>query len=295
MSPFYEKKKINTNKKNVQLKINFGEQYESKLGVTVFIGRSSKREEVLRDVNNLFGLNIHECWAVFQLKHKNETMASSTLIKAEEIFQSTKSSILNTTVHGKDIFDSISYKIKASGCNTFCSVVFDVGNEILDQILSFLNKFDYLFKSPVNDFIDIKITAKNNLKEMISAKNFSFGQSIGAGNVLIHSEHWAPFAEFIKPSSVFQEILQEFLSFEGNVCIDNPKTEGVKSFAEYIQTLFYPLIEICKENTLAHEFFCSFGKDFLPELEFWLRFNNYGIHFAISCEDLSFLFESIDS
>ena len=110
MSPFYEKKKINTNKKNVQLKINFGEQYESKLGVTVFIGRSSKREEVLRDVNNLFGLNIHECWAVFQLKHKNETMASSTLIKAEEIFQSTKSSILNTTVHGKDIFDSISLK-----------------------------------------------------------------------------------------------------------------------------------------------------------------------------------------
>jgi EF-hand domain pair len=292
MTPFYSLTKINRKKNKKKIKINIGNECESKLRLNVTIGRSAKREEILREINNLLGLNIYECWVAFQIKHKNESTAKSSLLKIEDMILSIKSSLLAGTIIGKEVIDSISHKVALSGLNIYFAVYFDVCNDHIDESLSFLSSIDKLFKSPVDDYFDLEMACEGNIHEMTQKSDKNFFESIENGRIIINSETWEDFGDFMDDSGHFNKLLKNFFKLEGERILENPKSECFKSFISYLNFFSSPLKKVFSVNQQAEDFINSFGKDFATEVDLYIRYNNFGLHFGLSCDDISNIFKA---
>lgn len=292
MIKYYRKSKIVKNKNKKSINIQIGQPADCKLGLNIFLGSSAKREEVLRQITNILNLHIYECWIAFQMKHKTEIAAKKSVFMVEEMISSVKASFLAGTVMGRDIVHSINHKVVSNSTDIFASVVFDICNEYVEESLDFLKKIDFVFKSPLDDFVDIKITCKHGIAELKNRKNLDLIKSIESGSILINSEHWAIFADLLQPTTTFEQLFKEFLTIGSDLSFQDPDSKGMKSLLYYLEMIAHPIRTICRGNTLARQAFQAFGNEIFPELDFYVRYNNFGLRFSISCEDLSQLFIS---
>ena len=294
MSKYIDRNKINKQYHKKNITINIGELKESIFGLNLIIGKSAKREEILRDISRILELTIFECWIAFQIKYKNETAAKENLSKTEEMLNSIKHSILAGNHVGKDISDGINFKVIASGVYLNFSICFDITNDFIEKTLSSFNKLDIMLRSPLDDYIDIKIISNKSIQELMQAKEKIFTESIGSCNIIISSEHWIAFHNLIQAKTLNEILIKQFLELNNELILNNPSSEGLNSFITYLDMLFNPLKIITTDNLLAKGFFKSFGNEIYPELDLYIRYNNIGGHIGISCEDLSRLFINID-
>ena len=287
-----DKQVISKLKLDKHVEISFGHMQEAKLGLHLVLGSSGKREEILRDINNMLRLNIYECWIAFQVKFKEEAVAKENLRRTEEMLANFKAASLAGTIVEKEIADSINCKVVLSGFDIICVVYLDVSNDYIDQSLEMFKNIDKLFKSPTDDYIDIKVISKNNISELQNRQELDLGGSIEAGKIIVKAEHWAMFVGLIKPATALEEIIERFLALEGAKTVTDPDTSGTQSLMHYLNLAFAPIRKMFAGNQLASRFFGALGTDIYPELDVHLRYNNIGGKFAISCEDLSLLFTS---
>lgn len=294
ITPKVEKyfKKFEINKKKIKKsgKIEIGKFEECKLGMSLFLGTSAKREEVLRSITNTLSLLIYESWIVIKLKYKNEAVAKFNLKKTEDMIQGVKLLLLAKLNIGNEIESGILTKVALNESELYIAVVFDVQNDFINKILEVAESVENFFKSPTDDFFDLKIVSSRNLAEI--PENLNFFESIGSGYVLVNCEHWEEFVNILKPRNETEELLLKFFRVNGEFLQRDLNVAQLKSLRVYLNIFLEPFIEVCNSHHLAKKFFEGFNEDLVPELELYGRYNNLGVKLSLTDNMLPSLFNS---
>lgn len=279
---------INKNKIKKNGKIEVGQDEECKLGISLFLGTGSKREEILRAIVNNLNILIYESWVVIKVTYNNEALAKYNLKKTEEMVQSVKLLLLAKLNIGNEIEPGILTKVSKNESDVYITIIFDVGNEIIDRVLELGQFIEEFFKSPTDDFLDLKIVTSKNLAEI--DENADFFESFGNGYLLFNCEHWEEYVNILKPKNESERLLQEFFRKNGEIVIKDPKVKELRSLKSYVKMILDPLIGVSKMHPLATKFFKGFNEELVPELEIYARYKNLGVRVSLTDNMLSSLF-----
>ena len=271
------------------MKIESGNNSEGKLGILFSIGTGSKREEILRPVNNPLSLFIYESWVTFKLKYKNEALLKQNLIKIDEVVHSIKYTLLGMINLGNEMESGIVTKVINNGTEVFVCFIFDVQNDFVDELLRSLENLEKFFRSPTDDWVDVKFTSSRSLCEI--DLNTDFISSVAEGSLAVNFDLWSMMPTLIKNSdSMFvSRLLKE----------ENQDLAGLlkdrKSFRHYAKFFIEPLKKIVLVSPTAKKLFTSFEEEIIPEVSVYLRHSNIGVYFSITDPSLSSLFINVSN
>ena len=274
-------------KKN--MKIETKNNSEGKLGVSFSIGTGSKREEILRPVNNPLSLFIYESWVTFKIKYKNEALAKQNLNKIDEIVHSIKYTLLGMINLGNEMESGIVTKVINNGNEVFICFIFDVLNDFVDELLKALENVEKFFKSPTDDWVDVKLTSSKSLCEI--DLNTDFINSVGEGSIAVSFDLWAMIPLLVKNSGgmFLSSLIKE----------ENKDLEALlkdcMSFRHYAKFFVEPLRKIVLLSPSAKKLFTSFEEEIIPEVSVYLRHSNIGLYFSITDPSLSSLFINVSN
>jgi hypothetical protein len=277
---------VNKEKSRKNIRISFGQKKEGNLGISLLIGTSAKREEILRPVNNFLSLFMYETWVVFKVQFKKESLLKFTLPRIEELMNTLKYTLLASVSSGSEMESGIITKVAHFASDVYLCVVFDVQNDLVQEFLGFTEKIEKIFKSPTDDFVDIKLTSTQKLNHV--DLNHSLFESLENGSVFISSEHWGMFNSIIRTESIF---FRKFLETQGDVRVDDPKVD-LKSFKHYAMFFINPLKSFSSLSPTAESLFKSFNEEIIPEFSLYLRHNNLGLYFSITDPSLQDIFNN---
>ena len=287
---YFKSSQINKNKIKKNGKIEVGQYEECKLGISLYLGTGSKREEILRTIVNTLNILIYESWVVIKVTYKNEAQAKFNMKKTEEMVQSVKLLLLGKLNLGNELEPGILTKVSKSESDIYITIIFDIGNEIIDMVLDSGQLVEEFFKSPTDDFLDLKIVTSRNLAEI--DENEEFFESFGNGYLMFNCEHWEEYVNIIKPKNELERLLQEFFRKSGEIFAKDPCVKELRSLKVYVKMILDPLIGVSKMHPLAKKFFEGFNEELIPELEICGRYKNLGFRISLTDNTLPSLFSN---
>ena len=286
MNRFSEKKEINKEKSCKSIRVLMNPPSETCFSLKFTAADSGKREDLLRDVESALGLNISECWFAIALQARSESLILQNLRKFEDVIQAVKSSVLTGSLSDQNLIEELTDNLVAKGDLLQFSFAFEVNSESMNSIVSTLTLIEKMLVSPVDDYFHLSVTSDKSCMQHKENPGSCFLDSLGAGEVLLESEHWASFGELITPVHAFHHYVQAFAKQEGLLSFTNPHFAEFKPLVYYLSVLLRPLRELCRSVPLVSDVLGIVQKDFEPCVTFCMRFMNLGVKLTISCRDL---------
>jgi EF-hand domain pair len=284
MSRFSEKKFINKTKLYKKIIIDLKNRTESKLKLKINLGKSAKREEILKKMEETMKLNINEFWVAVNFKAKSQELCLEYLNVFEDMAVNLKNTLLAYTLQGSDLCNNIKHKVKAIDENLCLSFIFD--DLAADQSAEFLQEIEKVFVSPVDDCCFLTINSERNITEINTAPGNNLLDSIGGGEITIESENWYLLAESITPVTSFHNLIQDFLRFEGTLVLKDPAFTDLDPIIIYLNKVFGYLNNIQKSIPLISDVLNILETYFLHEFSVYFRYLNLGIEVSIDSQDL---------
>ena len=293
MSEFSEHTNIDRGMSKKSIKINAKEGLVKKSLFTMRIGKSAKREEILRWPEDKLDLVISEMWIAFAVTGKSESAVYQHLRTFEDMMNYIKFSLFSTSVRINENLETLRTDVKACSNQILFSVSLDLMDEQKSSIFSTLNRIQQLLKSPSDDFVYMSINSDLSLCEMDSRDNKDFLASLGNGSVCIDSEHWKGFSKAINVSNKLEKLLKDFLSIEGESLFEGSCSE-LHPFTDYLKQMLKPISTLKTWVPMLEKVLTAIEESFEPKLTVFMRYLNFGVEIAIESQDLVKFIKNIE-
>jgi hypothetical protein len=285
-----QKRGIDKRKVSKKICIKVKNLKEVKLSLKLSVTKSAKREQLLRKIEEMLNLNIHEFWITFVLTCKSQATAVRRLKLVEDMLYYLKFSFLNNQFPEMPEFANTRVQLVRN--EIFFSFCFNFNNESVSAFADKLKNIEKTFVSPIDDFVIFNVSSSCSLNEMRKRKNVGFLQSIEPGMIVIESEHWAGYSEIIDIKGKEGDAIKKFLSIEGEASFDSPKGDPFSSLYEYLKTISDFVKKISKLVPIVSEALELNPEEVEEKLSVYLRFLNIGVELLIEGEDLETIFNS---
>lgn len=263
---------------------------ESKVELKITVAKSAKREQLLRKVEEMLNLNIHEFWISFVLTCKNQACAVKRLKLIEDMLYYLKFSFLNNQF--PDLPEFANTQVRLDKNEIWFSVCFNFNNDSVSTISERLNNIERIFVSPIDDHITLTINSGLNFEELKKKRSKCFLQSIEPGTVTIESEHWAGYSSLIELQGKTGEAIKKLLALEGEISYDSPNSDLFTSLHEYLQMGFGFIGKLSQYIPIVADA-VEINPDELEEkIKIYVRFLNIGAELLIEGEEIDAIFNN---
>lgn len=286
MNFFSEKEKINKGEKSKQIQVVLNSPGEPKFSFGLRVGKSAKREEILRGIENDLSLNIYDCWLAVCLQGKNESVVNMNLEKFESVFEILKPSLLASLVRGQTLLEDVQHQVIQKDKKLMCSFSFEPNNEAVNEFMESFTIVDKFLTTPVDDFVALSISTDKDLMGLKKNPGNNLLDSLGNGEVRIESQHWSMYADNIEAKSKTHNLFKIFAEFEGRLMVKNPNFTEFEPLFTYISAICSPLKDLCKTVPSFSDLLDLISSDFTENFTFYLRFLNLGLELKVCSKDL---------
>lgn len=258
--------------------------------LTISIGNSGKKEEILRKITETLNLHIYEFWVYFQVEYKSELQCKYCVNLYKDLIESLKIALIVNSSSADDIRKGVIGNAICEGNVVYFGFGFDVCNDAVEEALEFVEKLNELLKSPTDDFAELKVLSTGSVVNKKSSE--SLAESLRDSEVFIQAEHWDSFNEVVQERSFLGKILKTFLELNGDIQLENYSLAGVPSIRYLLDLLLTPIKSALKLTYSSSQILSQFGQDLYPNFTLSSRIGNYGVSLKLSDTNIKDLLTS---
>ena len=285
-------KKINIRKSKIQKTVSKknAEQGKPNFELSMSIGNSGKKEEILRKITEILNLHIYEFWVCFKVEYKCELQCKYSVNLYKDLIESLKIALMVNSSSVNDLRKGVIGNAICEGNLVYFGFGFDVCNDVVEEALEFAIKLNELLKSPTDDFAELNVLSSGSIVSKQSSG--SLAESLADSEVSIKAEHWDSFNEVFQERSYLGTIFKKFLELNGNIELDNFSLAGAPSMRYILELLLSPIKSALKLTSISSQIISQFGQDLYPTFALYSRIGNYGLSLRLSDPNIKDLFTS---
>ncbi|CAG9319695.1 unnamed protein product [Blepharisma stoltei] len=283
-----------------ELSIKIGPEFQNpKSKLSLVLGKSAKREQILNEVNKALSFNMRETWFSITLSAKNGTRFINLI---SDTFKAILNSWLASSYDGGFIKDCIGIEVKKIADKIFIGLWADFTHYQLEKVMKVIDFLEDHFRSPIDDFLDLSLTFRNGIKELLRNKDTS--SLFDALNLTLTFVHWKQFADTIASIMDMNSLYKFFpvlaLLTSGKIDI---RLKSLMQFRNISPFSLIPtnrkIIDHLKdfisvyinEDLLLSNLLNNIIGELSNKIEIFTRFNNFGAKLTIEVEDLFEFFQ----
>ena len=257
----------------------------------LFVGKSAKREQLLRQAEDILSLNIHEFWVSIKLTAKSQETLMKRLQLVENMLYYLKHSWLNNSF--PSLPDLASTRVQVNKSDIWISICFNFNNESVSSLTEQLKNMEKQFISPIDDYFSLTVNSGTPLKEILKQQKKHFFQLFEKGSIEIEAEHWAGFSKLGQNNSGFNHAVQKFLQIEGEQVLDKVESEPFLPLLDYLKSGIGLYRELVGYIPIIGEALSVDPESFEEKMSVFLRFSNIGGEVQIAGQDLNYFINNL--
>lgn len=286
-------KKLGVNRRKLykKLKILLSPFNSSKFFFKLFLGKSAKREQLLRQAEDILSLNIHEFWVAIKLTAKSQEILIKRLQLVENMLYYLKHSWLNNNF--PSLPDLANTRVQVHKSEIWICICFNFNNESVSSITEQLKNIEKQFISPIDDYFSLTVNSGTSLREILKQQKKHFFQSFEKGSIEIEAEHWVGFSKLAQNNSNINSAVQKFLQMEGEQVLNKADSEPFLPLLNYLKSGIELYRNLVGYIPIIGEALSLDPESFEEKMSIFVRFSNIGSEFQIAGQDLNYFINNL--